>query len=213
MKNILNSDFGIELGKKILILIMIIAITLLLPFLPESEAKKLLITSINYAPSSIYAMMIIMFILRNCFKTFIDDKQYKSLSIFIIVVFLFLFEFSEILSHKGIFPVIIGFFSFFLILATLLPLLILILFLFDSIFRKKVLIPWIKIKNFSDFFASIFTICIIFIFISIFYFSEFESILTGYFVISMYEIFCDILSYFFMKEFCKNKFSCTTARF
>ena len=93
MKNILNSDFGIELGKKILILIMIIAITLLLPFLPESEAKKLLITSINYAPSSIYAMMIIMFILRNCFKTFIDDKQYKSLSIFIIVVFLFLFEF------------------------------------------------------------------------------------------------------------------------
>jgi|GEM_PF-1590025 membrane protein len=205
MKNILNSDFGIELGKKILILIMIIAITLLLPFLPESEAKKLLITSINYAPSSIYAMMIIMFILRNCFKTFIDDKQYKSLSIFIIVVFLFLFEFSEILSHKGIFPVIIGFFSFFLILATLLPLLILILFLFDSIFRKKVLIPWIKIKNFSDFFASIFTICIIFIFISIFYFSEFESILTGYFVISMYEIFCDILSYFFMKEFCKNK--------
>lgn len=206
MKNILNSDFGIELGKKILILIMIIAITLLLPFLPESEAKKLLITSINYAPSSIYAMMIIMFILRNCFKTFIDDKQYKSLSIFIIVVFLFLFEFSEILSHKGIFPVIIGFFSFFLILVTLLPLLILILFLFDSIFRKKVLIPWIKIKNFSDFFASIFTICIIFIFISIFYFSEFESILTGYFVISMYEIFCDILSYFFMKEFCKNKF-------
>ena len=209
MKDILNSDLGIKLRKKLLIWLMITAITSLLPFLPKSEGKKLLTASINYASASIYAVMIVIFILRNLFKTFINNKQYKNLTFLIVFTFLFLFEFSELISHRGILPVIVGLCSYILILVTLLifiPLLILFDVFFDFLFREKILIPWIKIEKFSDFFASIFTICIMIISISILYFSsKSESIFAGYCVISMYEIFCDILSYFHRKEFCKNK--------
>lgn len=141
----------------------------------------------DYAPVFISIVTIGMSILKNYFKSRFENKEYSHLIVFMSFFLIFVFVFSEMFLFKD------PYLTFRLILISIAIIFILTVAYF-FIARCTNTISRPKTEKLSEFWASFLIIFIIWIFIFLSYFSVFKLNLTGYFIISMYETLCDILS-------------------
>lgn len=176
-----------ELQKKIIILVVVI-LAFILPHLLNLKQKEFFHLMTDYAPLHICIVTIIMSILKNYFKSCFENKKYCHLIVFMSFFLIFVFVFSEIFIFKNLL------FTSALILASIFSILVLTV-AYSAIScskNKTILLP--KTEKLSEFSASFLIIFIIWILIFLSYFSVFKLKFTGYFMISMYETLCDILS-------------------
>ena len=176
----------LELRKKIIISVVLI-FAFILSYFSNLKQKEFFRLMTDYAPVFISIVTIGMSILKNYFKSRFENKKYSHLILFMSFFLIFVFVFSEIFLFKN--PCL----TFKLIFISIAIILILTAAYF-FIARCTNTISRPKTEKLSEFWASFLIIFIIWIFIFLSYFSVFKLNLTGYFIISMYETLCDILS-------------------
>ena len=194
MKKSLNEDkiLDSDLQKRIVVLMIVIFANISIFFCSDLRQKTFLNSITDYAPLSMCIMPIIILFLKNCFKSLIKKKK----KIFLIISLLFLI------------PLIFIFLLFFIdkrtsyawkytweiIFCVFLAIVTVTISSFTITFVRYKEIPLIKPEKSSEFFASFLMIFILSICIFLSYFSKLGLIFTGYFIISVYETFFDILS-------------------